>query len=67
MNIEKMIPEGWIVASINRTPWNKYQVELVHTCNGYISVIEDGLNDSLQRAISVAQQENIRKLLEGEK
>lgn len=67
MNIEQMIPEGWIVANITRTPSSKYQVELVHTCNGYISVTEDGLNDSLKQAISVAREENIRKSMEGEK
>lgn len=67
MNIEQMIPDGWFIANINRTPWNKYQVELVHTCNGYISVTEDGLNDSLKQAISVAREENIRKSMEGEK
>lgn len=67
MNIEQMIPDGWFIANITRTPSSKYQVELVHTYNGYISVTENGLNDGLKRAISIAREENIRKIMEGEK
>lgn len=67
MKIEQMIPDGWFITKISRTPWGGYQVELVHTCNGHISVTEDSLNGGLNRAISVARDENIRKMLEGEK
>ena len=67
MNTEQMIPDGWFITKISRTPWGDYQVELAHTHNGYISVTKNSLNDGLKQATSVAREENIRKIMEGEK